>query len=150
MFGRSHRLFWFYASLAALGLGAPGCTSDASDRAPQAVAGTVTLDGRPMKFGTIMLFPSGDGKAIKNISDTELILNGRFLVPRSKGVLPGRYRIAVFEGSDPGRSKPASGSETGPTTPTDRLPARFNVDTELEVEITSRSIKELRIEVDSK
>jgi hypothetical protein len=151
MVGRWHRGLWLYALLAAPGVGAAGCTASSAGPAAQAVAGRVRVDGDPLKTGTIIFFPYDNGKTIRTVSGSAIIENGRFTVPRSKGLVPARYRIAVFEGKDENvQADPKSGDLVAAVQAKDKLPARFNLETELEVEIKQRSIKELRIDVDSK
>jgi hypothetical protein len=98
-----------------------------------------------------VFFPHTDGKEIKSVSASELIVKGRFSIPRTRGLLPAKYRIAVFAGRDDSKEE---NPETDPEKPLpeakDKLPARFNLDSELEVEIKPRSVRELRVDIESK
>jgi hypothetical protein len=134
-----------------LGLGAGGCSASFSATGAQTIAGSVTVDGRPMKTGTIVFFPYDDGKTLRTVSASEMIRNGRFTVPRSKGLAPARYRIAVFGGKDESAQPDTNDADDVDSTQVkDKLPARFNLASELEVEITRRAIKELKIDIESK
>jgi hypothetical protein len=151
MVGRSHRRFWLCASLAALGLAAPGCSGNTPETSLQAVAGSVTLDGRPMPSGMIVFYPFAERKSLTTISASDLIKNGRFSIPRSKGLVPAKYWIAIFSGKRvAARPNPESSTEEPEAQAEDTIPARYNTETELEVEIKPRSIKELKIDIDSK
>jgi hypothetical protein len=114
------------------------------------LAGTVRVDGRPLKSGTLILFPYGDGKTITTVSASETIRNGRFAIPRATGPPPGKYRIGVFAGRDEGVDQNADSPEKIAALAKDKLPARFNLESELAVEIKRRPIKELRIDIESK
>jgi len=136
---------------AALGLSVPGCSGSVDDLPRQAVAGSVTMDGRSMASGTIVFIPSGERASSKATSGSVLINNGRFSLPRAKGLVPAKYRIAIYSGKKvTERPTPEIRPDQAEAQAKDLVPAKFNIATELEVEIKPGGIKELRIEIDSK
>jgi len=139
--------------LVLIGLGAAGCLgTSAGDNLPrQPVAGIVLVDGRPLSRGSILFFPAHHPILGTAVSGGDAIHNGRFSIPREKGLVPGRYRIAI---SEEGRHRPLGERGTEPAkseiVADEIIPDRFNIDTELEVEVKAGGIKELKIEIDSK
>ncbi|MFI5460695.1 MAG: hypothetical protein ACHRXM_35220 [Isosphaerales bacterium] len=151
MVGRPHRRVWSCATLAALGLAAPGCSGKVDELPREAVPGTVRLDGRPLASGTIVFLPSGEQKSKHTVSSSDVIENGRFLIPRAKGLVPTKYRIAIYGGKKhEGLPNPDIGPEQAPPPAKDFIPEKYNVETELEVEIKPGGIRELKIELVSK
>jgi len=151
MVGRWHRRFWSGTALGALGLAVAGCSGYVDELPRQAVPGTVTLDGRPMASGVIVFLPSGERKSSTATSGSVLIKNGRFSLPRARGLVPATYRIAIYSGM---KAKQRPNPEMSPgqaeAQTEDLVPAKYNTATELEVEIKPGGIKELRLEIDSK
>jgi hypothetical protein len=107
----------------------------------QPVSGTVTLDGSPVRQGSISFAPAagsgehGGGAAIDN---------GRFSLPARHGLPPGRYivRISAVDGletDDPGVARPA----------TELIPQSWNVKSEHEVEITDGGRNNFTFEISS-
>jgi len=109
------------------------------------------MDGRSMASGTIVFYPSGNHESNKATSGSALINNGRFSLPRAKGLVPATYRIAIYSGQKVNvRPEPEISPGHAEAQARDLVPARYNIATELEVEIKPGGIKELRIEIDSK
>jgi hypothetical protein len=79
---------WRASLVASLVLLAAGC-GRSGNRA--GVHGTVTLAGSPLDQGVIEFYlPSLDGPA-----GGAAIVDGRYVVPRSHGLLPGDYRVVI-------------------------------------------------------
>lgn len=131
--------------LIAVGLAISGCSFSDDGVSKRAIAGTVLLDGRRLAHGVIVFEPEkrpvkGDGSTTTG----DVILNGRFSIPPRKGLVPGLYKILIF--TEPTHQQFA-GKLVAPAPET--IPARFNMDTVLELEFNER-IKDVRIEIDSK
>ena len=88
--------FWSILALVAAGIALPGC-SGAGDGLPrQPLAGRVLLDGQPLSHGMIMFYPEeASTKQHETVPSGNSIVNGWFSIPRNKGPVPGKYKIAV-------------------------------------------------------
>lgn len=111
---------------------AAGCGQGAKYEGPQraAVSGQVTLDGKPLPYGTINFMGAGEGR-----SASGAIQNGAYSIPEEQGPNPGSYKVAIV-----GYGKAPSGemdndfsADLGPQV----VPKKFNAETTLQVEITS-------------
>jgi hypothetical protein len=145
--------FWSILALVAAGIALPAC-SGAGDGLPrQPLAGRVLLDGKPLSHGMIMFYPEEvSTKEHERVPSGNSIVNGWFSIPRDKGPVPGKYKIAVSSEKivkHPARTD-REDTPAEPHPPAEEIiPARFNSDTELEVEIKEGGIKELRIDLQS-
>ena len=119
--------------------------------AAQPVSGIVRFDGKTLARGTILFYPDNHTKSFGSNPTGDVILNGRFSIPRRKGPTPGNYRIAIVaERSRTERiEREANPENVGPRAET-KIPSKFNADTVLEVEIKEGGIKELQIDLTSR
>jgi hypothetical protein len=69
-----------------------GCTPEL-ERYP--IAGSVTLDGRPIRE-CVLVFRSSDPQKPSQVS-TVAVERGRFQIPKSAGLLAGKYDVIVNE-----------------------------------------------------
>ncbi len=123
-------LCWFGVVLLA------GCGGDGSGRVP--LSGTVAVDGQPLERGEIAFVPQS-GTAGPTIGTA--IERGGFSVSRAEGPTPGTYRVEIRATRPTGRKIP---DEFRP--PPDNLvdeieqfiPRRYNVDSELTVQVDSK------------
>ena len=109
-----------------------GCATD--DRS--SVSGKVTLAGKKLEQGTIMFVPVARETATQV---SALIQDGAYHIPRDGGLLPGKYRVAISSPDgktpDPGAAPDALPGPSGNFASQDRIPAKFNVASTLEVEV---------------
>jgi len=114
------------------GLLAGGC-DDAGGL--QAVSGTVTLKGKPVEMGMIEFIPVG-GISAGGTKSGAVIENGRYEIPKQKGLVPGRYKVTI---SAPDKHNKIGGDELpGPTssrTSKDLIPPEYNLKSKVEVEV---------------
>lgn len=112
-----------------------GCGGRNDPHGRLAVAGTVALRGTLVEVGTIEFLPTGPGMTL---STRTLIRNGKFQVASEQGIPPGTYRVLITspEANDteapvgpPGHKMPPLGKE--------RIPAAYNRDSKLTVEVTA-------------
>jgi hypothetical protein len=111
----------------------------------------VTLDGRPLPKGRINFIPPGALAGGKQTPGSAVINNGRFSIPRSKGLIPDKYRVEVYSTMVAGGQTNAKGESSKHEASSEAtIPAKYNAESELMVEIKDVNVKEVRIELDSK
>jgi hypothetical protein len=106
----------------------------------QAVSGTVSFKGQPVKMGQVEFHPAG-GQETKSGAPIE---NGSFAIPAEQGLTPGNYRVIIRAPDRIIESRGAPGSDTGPPSK-ELLPARYNEQSTL-----TREVKDARKGGDNK
>jgi hypothetical protein len=108
-----------------------GCSNSTDGLPREAVTGTVTLDGRPLKQGSIQFVP---GSERESTSGGAVITEGRFAIARPQGLTPGSYRVVINSGEgapvppdQPPGATPPGGKEL--------IPARYNEKTTLTADV---------------
>lgn len=123
-----------------------GCGSASKPGAD--AAGTVTLDGAPLPYGTITLEPLNAGKA----SAATPIEQGKFTFPEGNSLSAGKYKVVI-------RSSPPPVVETDPDkamemaskpAPPDPILPKYNTATELTTDIKADGMNTLEFAVTSK
>jgi hypothetical protein len=120
-----------------------GCGASHDGRVP--VSGEVKLSGQPIDRGSIEFHPLDPGGVLTG----GMITDGRFDIPAEQGAKPGKHQVRVFAA---GETMPVDPSvPPGPQTDTqvsmERVGAKFNVNSELVVEISGSGNKDLSFEV---
>jgi hypothetical protein len=87
------------------------------------VEGMVNFKGSPLDQGTIQFFPEAGGAP----AGSALITNGKYTIPNSPGVPPGKYRIVISSGD---AKAPPAGEMPGQSGPPakERIPAEYNAE----------------------
>ena len=137
--GKRSKGIGLLVALAAI-VSAGGCGDDAGGR--QAVSGTVTLKGKPVETGMLEFRPAagtseaGTSEGVTYTRSGAVIADGKFQIPKEKGLVPGRYKVSI---SAPDKHHKLGGDELpGPTssrTSKDLIPPEYNLKTKLEVEV---------------
>lgn len=126
--------FVLLASTAGGGCG--GSSADGFSRFP--VEGTITLDGKPLKTGTITFNALEQGA-----SSSGPIVDGAFRLVDDDGLSPGPYRVEVYSLQPTGKKVPHADD---PATLIDEtvnvVPKSYNVNSILKAEITPGGPKE--------
>jgi hypothetical protein len=98
------------------------------------VTGEVLLDGQPVEDGVIQFAPA-DGQGT---GDGAQIANGRYRIPKEKGLAPGKYKVTIYAGD--GRSGAGDASPDSPHARTkpgkERIPAEYNTRSNVVKEVT--------------
>jgi hypothetical protein len=99
-----------------------GCGGDSLGRL--AISGTVKVDGAPLEKGTISFQPTEGART----SSGAVIAAGNFSVPRDKGLVPGKYRVAINAAAPGTRAAPAPDAAPGdaPPPPKELIPPDWN------------------------
>ena len=121
--------FVFGAVAAAIVCLCVGCNDPSNGRLE--VAGSVTLDKVPLDQGVITFYdPAGN-----HPSSGAAIVDGKYHLPAGKGLLPGDYKVAIDSADATGET--ASPVQYSMRIPVSRIPAKYNGETLLSVEVTS-------------
>jgi hypothetical protein len=141
-----------------LALAAIGCSRSRDDLPREPVAGTVTMDGKPLPEGTIQFYPTGDASKTALVGENAEIKEGGFSIPREDGLIPGTYKVSIshaeLKEAKPkvktppltNTSIPSRTKELGP----ELIPARYNTKSELKAEIPRGGTKDLKFGLQSK
>jgi hypothetical protein len=130
----------FLATLIALA----GCGESGPARQP--VSGSVTLDGRPLRAGSITFAPrEGTTAATAEVRD------GTFRIARSGGPAPGPYQVEVVAVEPTGKRirHPDFPSETTEEV-RNLIPPQYNAQTRLFVEVRPDSENSFRFDLSSR
>jgi hypothetical protein len=121
----------------------PGCSQDSEGR--QGVNGTVHLDSAPLQTGSINFTPT-EGQAT---AGGAVISNGKFVVPRDNGLLPGKYRVAISAPAGGDRPAPALPGEAPPPAK-ELIPPDWNLNSKQIVEVKKGGVNSFPFEISSK
>lgn len=120
-----------------------GCGGDGVERS--AVSGSVTLNGEPVEQGMILFSPLGEGpSAGGNIEQ------GQYKIEGDRGPSPGNYRVEIRAYRGTGRTTHDAASGTTQEVKVPIIPARYNNNSELKVEITPDASNQYDFELTSK
>ncbi len=112
-----------------------GC--DSGDGLPrQAVSGTVTYDGKPVKSGNIQFTPA-DPNMKNPVSGGAPIMNGKYSIDKEVGLVPGKYNVSISSASSEIEAGETPGSVKA--LPKEGLPAKYNAQSKLSAEVKSSS-----------
>jgi hypothetical protein len=126
----SKRGFWFTLIPAVVVVPmVVGCGTKEPERF--AVTGEVSVKGRPIDGGFIEFWPQ-DGQGSM---DGAMIENGQYEISKSKGLFPGKYKIAIIGG---GASGEGDASPDAKMRPSDgpQIPPQYGSESEIVVEVT--------------
>ena len=125
-----------------------GCSVDDLPRQP--ISGFVTLDGQPLSSGVMSFFPN----LLKNpdypVIGGAMIERGYFSIPRREGLVLGSYNVAINSGELHNRYRKTR-KEPGndQAIEKERIPAKYNANTQLAIEIKDAAIKEITFRLTS-
>ena len=112
----------------ALLLAMVGCQGE--EKVGNSVSGSVTFKGQPLDQGTIQFDPLENQSTLSGA----LIEQGRYDIPAERGLAPGSYSVRISSGQPGTAVEEAAPGESGPPAK-ERIPASFNVETNLKVEV---------------
>ncbi len=113
-----------------------GCSPD---NPRQEVSGEVTLGGVPLDEGVIDFQPlvTTDSGSATTMGGA-VITSGKYLIPASHGLVPGTYKVLITSGDGVNPDNPDEPpGPTGNFVSKDRIPADFNTNSKIEVEVTA-------------
>jgi hypothetical protein len=103
----------------------------------EAISGTVTLDGQPLKEGVIQFMPSVTTTNQAVVAGGP-IRDGKFEVSRDQGPTPGGYSVTILSGDVGGGALPpgtAPGEGVANKPAREKIPAKYNAQTILTAEV---------------
>ena len=99
------------------------------------IQGQVTLDGQPVVGpGTIAFYPE---PGTESAGASAEIIDGKYQIPEEKGPSPGTFRVEIRWPKPTGRKLPSLDPGMMVDERVEAIPARYNSDTELKVDISS-------------
>lgn len=113
------------------------------------VSGAVSLNGEPLKSGSIRFTLMNSEKALSREAS---IKDGQYSVDQTKGLSPGTYHIlisAIDENSPMVTIRDAAGNPVT-SAPADLIPAEFNTNSEKTVDVTSNGENHFVFDIVSK
>lgn len=128
-----------------------GCGSgDGLPRVP--VGGSVAVDGAPLKSGVVRFIPVGQTTGPAAVATVK---QGKFDLPQAEGPVVGTHRVEIealdyldFQLDD--EQAFAARASAGKPMPKNPIPARFNRQSELTVQLTAHGDRELSFQLDTK
>ncbi len=126
-----------------------GCSSGELSRQP--VSGYVNLDGVPLAKGLIIFYPAKGIDLDFEINGGAMVKDGYFSISRTTGLIPGDYHVAIRAAETRPRRRHERQGEPGDdaTVAEEVIPAKYNSETDLRVEIKDNAIKEVTFHLDS-
>ena len=125
-------------------LGLSGC-SQQEKVARQRIEGRVLLDGAPLDHGSVRFEPEG---AKVGISAGAVVDQGRLVINVEKGLPTGKYKVAISS-PEGGSTEPKMPDPNTPP-PRERIPAKYNTQTELAIDVDGAMVNEIVFEITSK
>src|SRR5262245_31506548 len=119
--------------VAALLLVAGGCGDRAGGR--QEISGTVTLRGQPLDEGVIEFHLLDGSPGQLGTKSGEMINDGKYLVPKAQGLVPGKYRVVISSGERKGARLGAGNPGPKSIFSKERIPPDYNLKTKQVVEV---------------
>jgi hypothetical protein len=151
MVGRHPWRSWSCRVVVMAGLAVPGCWGGGDDAPREPVAGTVTLDGKPVATGTIRFFPAQTSPSGYAIEGGDSIRNGRFSIARDVGLVPGTYRVSIYSGNTTGeRPRADIGPGRVPKAAKELIPFKYNAQSTLTADVPKGGLSDLRFDLVSK
>jgi hypothetical protein len=125
-----------------------GCSGEELFRQP--LSGYVTLDGLPLAKGVIVFYPVKNNDLDILVNGGAMVKDGYFSISRRAGLVPGQYHVVIRAAEvRHRRHEGRKNSEDDDAVAKEVVPARYNSETSLIIEINDTAIKELTFHLDS-
>ena len=108
-----------------------GCSPD-NPQGRVSLHGSVSINGTPIKTGTISFAPLGNPAEITHSGAT--ITNGKYAAPTNKGVVPGEYVVQIYASEDTGQVDPTATGTSGKIY-RQLIPPKYNEKSELKINV---------------
>jgi hypothetical protein len=114
-------------------IGLAGCGGETDQLPREAISGSVTFDGQPLKNGYIQFLP--DAASDDATFAGGPIREGKFDIPREQGPTPGRYSVTVISGEAAPSEASAAELPGAGFSKKEKIPAKYNSRTTLTAEV---------------
>jgi hypothetical protein len=123
-----------------------GCGGAQDDLPRQPVAGTVKLQGEPLKSGLIQFQPASPDASTAGGAG---IVDGQYSISRAEGLVPGTYQVSITSAA---AAAPTAGALPGDSAPPAKepIPAKYNARTTLKAEVKADAPNKFDYDLDSK
>ncbi|QDT32444.1 carboxypeptidase-like regulatory domain-containing protein [Thalassoglobus polymorphus] len=91
----------------------------------QSVSGTVTLNGQPVKAGSIEFHPQGT----KGTMSGAVIADGKYSIATAQGLPPGTYTVRIFSADETAEREEVPGESN--KLAVEKIPAKYNTESTL-------------------
>ena len=119
------------------------CGCDSGGR--QSIAGTVTLDGRPLEKGTITFIPQSDTQGPTAGAE---IVDGKYAIPTAGGTFVGKFRVEITADRPNGKKIALAGQLYDIYE--QFIPPKYNTASQLETEVKAGEANHFEFAVNSK
>lgn len=132
MMARGPALAWRFVCLVVVV--AVGCSKS---NPKKEVVGTVRLGGQPLDQGVIEFHPLSPGTPeLPATMEGAVITAGEYRIEAEQGLVPGKYRVLITSGDGINPNNPDGLPEpSGNFVSKDRIPAAYNSESKVEVEV---------------
>jgi hypothetical protein len=125
-----------------------GCGGAQDDLPRQPVAGTVKLEGQPLKSGLIQFQPAS---ADASTAGGAGIVEGEYSISRAEGLVPGSYRVSITSAVEPATPLPPGTTPGDPVSKVkEPIPAKYNATTQLTAQVTKEGPNTFPFDLKSK
>jgi hypothetical protein len=112
-----------------------------------AVAGKIALDGVPLSNGNIRFMQEKSG----GVSTGAVIAaDGTYQVDAQHGLPPGKYRVEIYSGDDTHKVEISVPTGGMPPPAVERIPEKYNIKTELTIDVTAGGVQRFNFDLKSK
>ena len=109
-----------------------------SDKLPrEAVSGSVSVEGKPLKSGLITFLPNESNTPTQGGA---VVLEGKYTIPKNQGLVPGKYRIIITSPEDKPEvivDKANNAPGMPPLPAKEVIPKQYNSESLLSAEVTA-------------
>jgi hypothetical protein len=116
-------------------LTASGCGGDGLPR--QGVSGSVSVDGKPLKSGSITFVPTEPDTPTQGGAT---VVDGSYSIPSAQGLVPGKYKVVLSSGEGTAEKKVDSTNDMPgmpPVPAKEVIPSQYGAQSVLEAGVTA-------------
>jgi hypothetical protein len=126
-----------------------GCGGTADQLPREAISGTVTFKGEPLKAGTIQFLPTSPREVT---AGGAVIVDGKYTIGKSEGLVPGRYQVLISGAqAAPAAARSELPGASPPVPPAkEPIPAKYNSKSELTADVKNGGRNTLAFELKDK